>query len=196
MDSSAHTTLTAAPTAFQMAGAAIAPLDCAGDGGRVDAGRTAAGRLCGRVRGGPLRRLPAGGCRGPGESISVLGAGQCPLPLVRLHHAPPLRRPRHRRTPVDAGAAAAQSLPAVPHLPSRLPVGVVIRDTQLRCTWANDTQGIKESWSRASIRPSVQRASTLCSGTSRVTDSKGTRPTPLHLRQSHPPEGPVATHPR
>ncbi|MFD7447256.1 PAS domain-containing protein [Streptomyces sp. NPDC059909] len=30
------------------------------------------------------------------------------------------------------------------HLPSSLPVGVVVRDTELRCTWVNDTQGLMD----------------------------------------------------
>ncbi|WP_351236123.1 SpoIIE family protein phosphatase [Streptomyces sp. NPDC002133] len=44
--------------------------------------------------------------------------------------------------PVDG--PTLQSLPAALHIPSNLPIGVVIRDTQLRCTWVNDTQGVKD----------------------------------------------------
>ncbi|WP_433456611.1 SpoIIE family protein phosphatase (plasmid) [Streptomyces sp. CA-142005] len=43
-----------------------------------------------------------------------------------------------------AHGAAHPSLPGALHLPSRLPVGVAIRDTELRCTWVNDTQGLKD----------------------------------------------------
>ncbi|MFJ7949298.1 SpoIIE family protein phosphatase [Streptomyces sp. NPDC096354] len=43
-----------------------------------------------------------------------------------------------------AHEAAHPSLPGALHLPSRLPVGVAIRDTELRCTWLNDTQGLKD----------------------------------------------------
>ncbi|MEV8562897.1 SpoIIE family protein phosphatase [Streptomyces sp. NPDC051917] len=39
---------------------------------------------------------------------------------------------------------AAASVAATPHLPGNLPVGVVIRDDQLRCTWVNDSQGAKD----------------------------------------------------
>ncbi|MGW7426130.1 SpoIIE family protein phosphatase [Streptomyces sp. NPDC054813] len=40
--------------------------------------------------------------------------------------------------------ASLTSLPTALHLPARLPVGVTIRDTRLRCAWANDTQGSKD----------------------------------------------------
>ncbi|MDX2650426.1 SpoIIE family protein phosphatase [Streptomyces sp. PA03-1a] len=43
-----------------------------------------------------------------------------------------------------ADRAVLESLPGTLNLPSRLPVGVVIRDTELRCTWVNDTQGLKD----------------------------------------------------
>ncbi|MCF3130184.1 SpoIIE family protein phosphatase [Streptomyces olivochromogenes] len=43
-----------------------------------------------------------------------------------------------------ADGAALDALPGALHLPSRLPVGVAIRDTELRCTWVNDTQGLKD----------------------------------------------------
>ncbi|MFI6494919.1 SpoIIE family protein phosphatase [Streptomyces sp. NPDC050564] len=43
-----------------------------------------------------------------------------------------------------ADRAVPESLPGALHLPSRLPVGVVIRDTALRCIWVNDTQGFKD----------------------------------------------------
>ncbi|MFD7232817.1 SpoIIE family protein phosphatase [Streptomyces sp. NPDC059881] len=42
------------------------------------------------------------------------------------------------------GGPKVESLLAAQHRPSPLPVGVVIRDTDLRCTWANDTQGIRD----------------------------------------------------
>ncbi|MGW1886903.1 SpoIIE family protein phosphatase [Streptomyces sp. NPDC001970] len=37
-----------------------------------------------------------------------------------------------------------ESLPTAVHLPRHLPTGVVIRDTELRCTWGNDTQGFRD----------------------------------------------------
>ncbi|MGW2939197.1 SpoIIE family protein phosphatase [Streptomyces sp. NPDC001156] len=43
-----------------------------------------------------------------------------------------------------AGGAAVQTLPSTLRLPSHTPIGVVIRDTHLRCTWVNDTQGAKD----------------------------------------------------
>ncbi|MFF3564886.1 SpoIIE family protein phosphatase [Streptomyces sp. NPDC002574] len=43
-----------------------------------------------------------------------------------------------------ADGSSAAPLPASPHLPNNLPLGVVIRDTRLRCTWVNDTQGFKD----------------------------------------------------
>ncbi|MGW1887932.1 SpoIIE family protein phosphatase [Streptomyces sp. NPDC001970] len=43
-----------------------------------------------------------------------------------------------------AEGAGLESLTGALHLPSRLPVGVVVRDTELRCTWVNDTQGLKD----------------------------------------------------
>ncbi|MDT0469609.1 SpoIIE family protein phosphatase [Streptomyces gibsoniae] len=43
-----------------------------------------------------------------------------------------------------ADGSATQSLAAALHIPNHLPIGVVIRDTQLRCTWVNDTQGQKD----------------------------------------------------
>jgi PAS domain S-box-containing protein len=46
--------------------------------------------------------------------------------------------------PRAADGLAVDSLLAALHLPGSLPVGVVIRDTQLRCTWGNDTQGGKD----------------------------------------------------
>jgi GAF domain-containing protein len=43
-----------------------------------------------------------------------------------------------------ANALMPEPLPTALHLPSRLPIGVVVRDPELRCTWANDTQGIRD----------------------------------------------------
>ncbi|MGW3870513.1 hypothetical protein ACWEC4_24660 [Streptomyces sp. NPDC005055] len=36
-----------------------------------------------------------------------------------------------------------ESLPGKLPLPSRLPIGIVIRDTQLRCIWVNDIRASK-----------------------------------------------------
>jgi hypothetical protein len=36
------------------------------------------------------------------------------------------------------------TLPSTLRLPGPTPIGVVIRDTHLRCTWVNDTQGAKD----------------------------------------------------
>ncbi|MFI9611998.1 SpoIIE family protein phosphatase [Streptomyces sp. NPDC052023] len=46
--------------------------------------------------------------------------------------------------PWVADGTAADALPAALRLPGHLPVGVVIRDTELRCTWVNDTQGERD----------------------------------------------------
>ncbi|MEV6296952.1 PAS domain-containing protein [Streptomyces sp. NPDC051896] len=43
-----------------------------------------------------------------------------------------------------AGEAAVHTLPSTLRLPSPTPIGVVIRDTHLRCTWVSDTQGAKD----------------------------------------------------
>jgi PAS domain S-box-containing protein len=43
-----------------------------------------------------------------------------------------------------ADGSVVESFSAALQLPSRLPIGVVIRDAQLRCTWVNDTQGFKD----------------------------------------------------
>ncbi|WP_406296707.1 SpoIIE family protein phosphatase [Streptomyces sp. NBC_00624] len=40
--------------------------------------------------------------------------------------------------------SGVESLPAALRLPSNLPIGVVIRDARLRCTWVNDTQGFQD----------------------------------------------------
>ncbi|MGW1725841.1 SpoIIE family protein phosphatase [Streptomyces sp. NPDC002306] len=44
----------------------------------------------------------------------------------------------------ETDGAAPRSLPGALRLPEHLPIGVVIRDTELRCTWANDAQGVKD----------------------------------------------------
>ncbi|MFE7776672.1 SpoIIE family protein phosphatase [Streptomyces sp. NPDC057445] len=46
--------------------------------------------------------------------------------------------------PWPTDGSVLESLPAALHIPSNLPIGVVIRDTQLRCTWVNDTQGLND----------------------------------------------------
>ncbi|MGW1887202.1 SpoIIE family protein phosphatase [Streptomyces sp. NPDC001970] len=43
-----------------------------------------------------------------------------------------------------ADGSLVHSIPAALNLQSHVPIGVVIRDTQLRCTWVNDTQGLKD----------------------------------------------------
>ncbi|MFD9005065.1 SpoIIE family protein phosphatase [Streptomyces sp. NPDC059582] len=43
-----------------------------------------------------------------------------------------------------ADGSSAAPLPVPLHLPNNMPLGVVIRDTRLRCTWVNDTQGFKD----------------------------------------------------
>jgi PAS domain S-box-containing protein len=43
-----------------------------------------------------------------------------------------------------ADGSAVESLPAALHLASHLPIGVTVRDTQLRCTGVNDTMGFKD----------------------------------------------------
>ncbi|MFD3451134.1 SpoIIE family protein phosphatase [Streptomyces sp. NPDC058691] len=43
-----------------------------------------------------------------------------------------------------ADGSVTASLPVSLRLPDNLPLGVVIRDTGLRCTWVNDTQGFKD----------------------------------------------------
>ncbi|MFJ6632494.1 SpoIIE family protein phosphatase [Streptomyces sp. NPDC091376] len=43
-----------------------------------------------------------------------------------------------------AGGSVMEPCPLDLRLPSTLPIGVVIRDTRLRCTWVNDTQGSRD----------------------------------------------------
>lgn len=45
---------------------------------------------------------------------------------------------------LPTGGALVESLQATLRLPSRLPIGVVVRDSRLRCTWVNDTQGFRD----------------------------------------------------
>ncbi|MEU3302316.1 SpoIIE family protein phosphatase [Streptomyces sp. NPDC006678] len=45
--------------------------------------------------------------------------------------------------PAEQGSAA-ESLRAALDLQTHVPIGVVVRDTELRCTWVNDTQGLKD----------------------------------------------------
>ncbi|MFF4229714.1 hypothetical protein [Streptomyces sp. NPDC001820] len=149
----------------------------------MDPGRPPAGRPCRRDHGGPLRRRPAAAAEDHtkasafSERSSARRSGFTTLRHrdgrgigVRLWLQPQYEQdgpggwvPAAEAAALSwwaTGGSGAQSLPGALHLPSRLPVGVVVRDTQ----------GIEKSWSRASIRPSVHRASTLCSGIPRVTD--------------------------
>ena len=164
MNSSTESAISAVQRGFEAVGAAIAVLDAEGDGGRVDAGRPAAGRLLGRGGGGPTGRGHAGVCRGCGEGIGVRASSAVPRAA-----GPVLRHVRHRDgrrleaslrvSPLSGqdGRAhwlvSATDMAAVPSwaanglgpesllAPAHRSVIGVVRDLQLRCTWVNDTHG-------------------------------------------------------
>ena len=131
-----------------------------GDGGRVDAGRRAARRILRRGGGGPVRRTRTAGLRErrPSDvrrssSSAVPGtAGRArrryatatatsldvSLRISLLQGQDGAARWLASVTDVGALSGEASSGSVRESLLDRAPIGVVIRDPQLRCTWVND----------------------------------------------------------
>ncbi|WP_351229682.1 SpoIIE family protein phosphatase [Streptomyces sp. NPDC002133] len=170
MDSSTGTALAAAQTAFHMAGAAIALLDAEGTVvGWTEAARQLVGYSAAEVvgRSGAAllaaaedrAKIPAvveqSSARGRWSGFGGVRHRDGRKVDVRLSVSSLSGQDGRARWVVSAidnvtyasrGAdgSAVQSLRAALNLQSHVPIGVVIRDTQLRCTWVNDTQGLKD----------------------------------------------------
>ncbi|MFF1474137.1 SpoIIE family protein phosphatase [Streptomyces mirabilis] len=166
MDSYAQTEFTAPQTAFQMAGPAIAVLDAEGTVvGWTQAAERLVGYSAADVVGGCAAVLLAV----PEDWASVLSARSSGA--GRWSGATTVRHRDGRRIEVHlwvqllsghdgrarwgvsatdkatvpvwaADGSEVEPLPAVQHRSNLPQIGVVIRDTDLHCTWANDTQGI------------------------------------------------------
>ncbi|WP_374771829.1 SpoIIE family protein phosphatase [Streptomyces sp. NBC_01310] len=170
MDSSAHAVVTAAPAAFPMTGAAIALLDAEGT---VVGWTQAAERLVGHTAADVVGRSAAflladAEDRAKASEFSAQSGDPSRWSGfttvrhrdghgidVRLWGQPLSGQDGRARWVVSAAEAAVLSswatggsgvvsLPGALHLPSSRPVGVVIRDTELRCTWVNDAQGARD----------------------------------------------------
>ncbi|MFE6129063.1 SpoIIE family protein phosphatase [Streptomyces sp. NPDC056437] len=170
MDSSAHAMVTDAPAAARMAGAAIALLDAKGT---VVGWTQAAQRLVGHAPADVVGRSAAflladAEDRAKASSFSQqsgASSGWSGFTTIRHRDGRSIDvrlwvqslsgKDGRARWVVSAAEAAALSswatggsgvvsLPGALHLPSRPPVGVVIRDTELLCTWANDAQGTRD----------------------------------------------------
>ncbi|MEU2490823.1 SpoIIE family protein phosphatase [Streptomyces sp. NPDC007883] len=170
MDSSAPTALAAAQTAFQSVGAAIALLDTRGTVvGWTQAAQQLVGHAAADVVGEPGASLladsddrtkasafiePAGA---PSRWSGIVGVRHRDGRRIDLHLCvQPLSGQNSQAQWVVAATgkdtppswavdgSGSESLTGGWPLPSRLPVGVVVRDTELRCTWVNDTQGLKD----------------------------------------------------
>ncbi|WP_351237051.1 SpoIIE family protein phosphatase [Streptomyces sp. NPDC002133] len=169
MDSSAQTEIAADQTAFQASGAAIALLDVEGT---VVGWTQAAQRLVGYSavevvgRSGAVL-LATAGDRAEASAFAKPGSASRWSGFTTVRHrdghsidvrlwVQALSGQNGRARWIvsatnkatfpsrPANGSGLESLPAALHLPSRLPIGVVIRDTQLRCTWVNDTQGLRD----------------------------------------------------
>ncbi|MFF3689520.1 SpoIIE family protein phosphatase [Streptomyces sp. NPDC002187] len=170
MDSSAPTAIAMAQTAFQTVGTAVALLDARGT---VVGWTQAAQRLVGYSAADVVGRSGAAflaGADDRAKASAFADPGSAPSRwsgLTGVRHrdgrridvrlcVQPLSGQEGRAQWVVAAAdkdtppswaadgSGMESLTGALHLPSRLPVGVVVRDTELRCTWVNDTQGLKD----------------------------------------------------
>ncbi|MFJ6632721.1 SpoIIE family protein phosphatase [Streptomyces sp. NPDC091376] len=170
MGTSAPMAIAAAQTAFQSFGAAIALLDARGTVvGWTQAAQQLVGHSAADVVGrsgtdllaGSDDRAKASALAGsdsaPSRWTGLTGVRHrdgrridvrlCVQPLTgQDSRAQWLVAATDKETPPSwvADGSGMESLTGALHLPSRLPVGVVIRDTELRCTWVNDTQGLKD----------------------------------------------------
>ncbi|MDT0469214.1 SpoIIE family protein phosphatase [Streptomyces gibsoniae] len=168
MDSPPETALISAQSAFQTAGAAVALLDAAGT---VVGWTQAAQRLVGYSATEVVGRsaavlLSATDDRATASAFSGQSNAQGDwVGFAELRHRDGRRidvclsvsslsgqdglagwvvSATDKATPSSrtADGSVVDSLHTALH--RRLPIGVVIRDTQLRCTWVNDTQGFKD----------------------------------------------------
>ncbi|MEJ8655157.1 SpoIIE family protein phosphatase [Streptomyces sp. MS1.AVA.4] len=170
MGSSAPMAIAAAQTAFQSFGTAIALLDARGTVvGWTQAAQQLVGHAAADVVGrsgtallaGSDDRAKASALAGsdsaPSRWTGLTGVRHrdgrridvrlCVQPLTgQDSRAQWLVAATDKETPPSwvVDGSGMESLTGALHLPSRLPVGVVIRDTELRCTWVNDTQGLKD----------------------------------------------------
>ncbi|MFD9655776.1 SpoIIE family protein phosphatase [Streptomyces mirabilis] len=170
MDTSTHTEITAAQVAFQTVGPAILLLDAEGTVvGWTQSAQRLVGYSAAEVVGRPSALLLADAeDRATASAFSEASSAprrwsrftkvrhrdgrRIDVRLVVQSLAGPDGRTRWVVTVTDnaalpsweAGGSVAESLPVALRLPSNLPVGVVIRDTQLCCTWVNDTQGARD----------------------------------------------------
>ncbi|RZB19511.1 PAS domain S-box protein [Streptomyces sp. F001] len=169
MENSAHTAITRDQMAFQTAGAAIALLDAKGT---VVGWTQAAQRLIGCTAAEVVGRSAAALLATDDDraKAAVLATAHAPSRRsafttvrhrdghgidVRLWAQPLSGQDGQTRWIVSATDATTQAswptdgptmppLPAAPQIPGSVPIGVVVRDTQLRCTWVNETQGARD----------------------------------------------------
>ncbi|AVH60786.1 MULTISPECIES: SpoIIE family protein phosphatase [Streptomyces] len=168
MDSSTQTAITPDQTAFQTAGAAIALLDAKGTVvGWTQAAQRLVGYSAAEVVGRSAALLTTAEDRAKAAALAASRAPSRWSGFTTVRHRDGHRinvrlwvqtlsgqdgRARWIVSATDkatldsrpADGSPVQSLPTALHIPSNLPVGVVIRDTQLRCTWVNDTQGVQD----------------------------------------------------